>query len=113
MVLRMLKSKIHRATVTDACLHYEGSISVDRDLLRKADILPFEQVEIYNVANGERFTTYAIEGKPGDIVINGAAAHLARKGDRIIICAYAEMDPEEARAHKPRILLLDEENRIK
>jgi aspartate 1-decarboxylase len=113
MVLRMLKAKIHRATVTEACLHYEGSITVDRDLLKKAGILPFEQVDIYNVANGERFTTYALEGNRGEIVINGAAAHLARKGDRIIICAYAEMEAMEARKHKPKVLLLDDENRIK
>ena len=113
MILRMLKAKIHRATVTDACLHYEGSITVDRDLLKKAGIFPFEQVDVYNVANGERFTTYAIEGGPGEVVINGAAAHLARKGDRVLICAYAEMDEAHARAHQPKVLLLDEENRVK
>jgi aspartate 1-decarboxylase len=113
MILRMLKAKLHRARVTQACLHYEGSVTVDRDLLKAAGILPFEQVEIYNVANGARFTTYAIEGAPGEITINGAAAHLAKAGDRVIICAYAEMDPAEAKTHQPVILLLDEGNRIK
>jgi aspartate 1-decarboxylase len=113
MILRMLKAKLHRAGVTQACLDYEGSITVDRDLLKAAGILPFEQVEVYNVTNGARFTTYAIEGSPGEITVNGAAAHLAKPGDRVIICAYAEMDPDEARAHKPIILLLDGANKIK
>ena len=113
MVLRMLKAKIHRARVTEACLHYEGSITIDRDLLLRSGILPFEQVDIYNVTNGQRFTTYAMEGGPGDIVINGAAARLCRKGDRVIICAYAQMDPKEAKGHHPIVLLLDDENRIK
>jgi len=113
MILRMLKAKLHRARVTQACLHYEGSVTVDRELLKAAGIIPFEQVEIYNVANGARFTTYAIEGTPGEITINGAAAHLAKVGDLIIICAYAEMDPAEAKGHKPVILLLDESNKIK
>jgi aspartate 1-decarboxylase len=113
MILRMLKAKLHRARVTHACLHYEGSITVDRDLLKTAGILPFEQVEVYNVTNGSRFTTYAIEGAPGEITINGAAAHLAKAGDRVIICAFCEMAPEEAKAHRPVILLLDEGNRVK
>ena len=113
MILRMLKAKLHRARVTQAVLHYEGSVTVDKELLKAAGILPFEQVEIYNVANGARFTTYAIEGAPGEITINGAAAHLAKAGDRVIICAYAEMDPAEAKSHKPVILLLDEGNKIK
>lgn len=113
MILRMLKAKLHRARVTQACLHYEGSITVDRDLLKAAGIIPYEQVEVYNVTNGSRFTTYAIEGSPGEITINGAAAHLAKAGDLVIICAYAEMDPAEAKAHKPVILLLDESNKIK
>ena len=113
MILRMLKAKIHRARVTEACLHYEGSITIDRELLRAGGILPYEQVDIYNVTNGERFTTYALEGRPGEIIINGAAAHLARKGDRVIICAYMEMNEAEARTHTPTILLLDDENRVK
>lgn len=113
MMLHMLKAKIHRARVTNACLHYEGSITIDRDLLLRSGILPFEQVDVYNVTNGQRFTTYTIEGETGDIVINGAAARLCRKGDRVIICAYAEMDAKEARTHRPVILLLDEENKIK
>ena len=113
MILRMLKSKLHRGRVTQACLHYEGSVTVDRELLKAARILPFEQVEVYNVTNGARFTTYAIEGVQGEITINGAAAHLARAGDLVIICAYAEMDETEARAFKPTILLLDEGNKIK
>ena len=113
MILRMLKSKLHRGRVTQACLHYEGSVTVDKDLLKAAGILPFEQVDVYNVTNGARFTTYAIEGAPGEITINGAAAHLAKAGDRVIICAYAEMDEREAKAFKPSILLLDEGNTVK
>ncbi len=115
MYIRMLKSKIHRAVVTQADLHYEGSITIDRDLLDKADIIPYEQVDVLNINNGERFTTYAIEGRRGSgiIGINGAAARLAQKGDLVIICAYANIDKDESKKHKPVIVLMDSKNRPK
>ncbi|MBA4031312.1 MAG: aspartate 1-decarboxylase [Planctomyces sp.] len=108
-----LKSKIHRATVTEALLHYEGSITVDRLLLEKADILAHEQVHIYNITNGERFVTYAIEGpaNSGVICINGAGARLVQPGDLIIICSYAAMSTEEGLALKPKVILVDGENK--
>ena len=110
----LLKSKIHRATVTGADLHYQGSVSIDPDLLAAADLLPYERVEIYNVTNGERFATYAIEGRrgSGDVVINGAAAHKATTGDLVILASYAEYDEAEARRHAPRLVRVDSANRI-
>jgi aspartate 1-decarboxylase len=109
----LLKSKIHRATVTDADLHYQGSVSLDPLLMAAADVLPHERVEIYNVTNGERFATYAIPGRPGsgDVRINGAAAHKARRGDLVILCTYAAYEEREARAHEPRVVFVDECNR--
>jgi len=109
----MLKAKIHRATVTDANLDYEGSISIDEGLMEMAGILPYEQVDIYNVTNGERFRTYAITGErgSGEICINGAAAHRATRGDIIIIVIYAVLEEEAAREHKPILLYVDSENR--
>jgi len=110
----MLKSKIHRATVTDANLHYQGSIAIDPALLEAADILPNERVEIYNITNGERFATYAIPGTPGagQIVLNGAAAHKVSVGDLVIIATYAVYSDAEARAHKPSLVFVDARNRI-
>jgi len=110
----MLKSKIHRARVADCNIDYEGSITIDTDLLRAADILPYERVEILNVNNGARFRTYAIEGKPGsgDICLNGAAARLASKGDIVIILTYHEVPSEEASHVKPRLVYVDADNRI-
>ena len=110
----MLKSKIHRATVTDADLHYEGSISIDEKLLEEAGIAPYEQVAIYDVDNGERFTTYAIKGKrdSGTICLNGAAARLGHVGDKIIIMAYCRMEDDEARRHQPIKILVDDQNHI-
>jgi aspartate 1-decarboxylase len=115
MKRRMCKSKIHRAKITEAELYYEGSLTIDRDLMSKADILPFEQVQVVNVNNGNRFETYAICGDPGSgtICLNGAAARLGHVGDEIIIITYAEFEEEEARLHHPTILLVDEKNRIK
>lgn len=115
MLLTMLKSKIHRATVTQSDLHYEGSITVDMDLLDAAGILLNEQVDVLNITNGERFTTYAIEGKRGSgiIGINGAAARLVQEGDLVIICAYVGMNEEQAKAHKPVVVLVDEKNKMK
>jgi aspartate 1-decarboxylase len=110
----LLKSKIHRATVTDADLHYEGSITVDRDLMDAADLRRFEKIEIYNVTNGERFATYVIPGERGrgDIVINGAAAHKASPGDLVILCCYADYDEAEVEAHRVRLVYVDGTNRI-
>jgi aspartate 1-decarboxylase len=113
MFLTMMKSKLHRATVTDADLEYEGSISIDRTLCDQAQLLPFEQVDIYNVNNGARFTTYVIYGEPGQICLNGAAARHVQKGDKVIIVSYASYSQEEAIKHKPVALMLDEENKIK
>ena len=113
MILTLMKAKLHRAIVTQCDLHYEGSISVDAALLERAGILPHEQVDVLNITNGTRFTTYAIEAPPGSgtIGINGAAAHLAKVGDLVIVVAYAQMDERQARAHKPVVLLLDAQNR--
>jgi aspartate 1-decarboxylase len=114
-MLNLLKSKIHRATVTQAELHYEGSITVDKNLLEASGILPHEQVDVLDITNGARLTTYAIEAPAGTgtITINGAAAHLVNVGDLVIICAYASMTPEEAAKHQPTIILVDEKNRVK
>jgi aspartate 1-decarboxylase len=114
MKLTLLKSKIHRATVSDADLDNEGSISIDPKLAMAANLTPFERVEIYNVTNGERFATYYIEGEIGshEITINGAAAHKASKGDLVTICCYAEYEEVEAVGHKPRLIYVDEHNMI-
>ena len=110
----MLKSKIHRARVTDANINYEGSITVDSKLMAKADILPYEQVQVLNVNNGARFTTYAIEGEAGSgcICLNGAAARLAVKGDIVIILSYTQVPEEEVKDFKPRIVHVNEKNAI-
>ena len=112
---RLLKSKIHRVTVTEADLHYEGSVTIDLDLMEAADLVEHEQVDVYNISGGERFTTYAIPGEPGSgvICINGAAAHLARPGDLVIIASYADYSPEEVQEHEPRIVQVDEQNRVR
>ncbi len=109
----LFKSKIHRATVTDANLHYEGSITVDRDLLQAADLMPHEKVQILNINNGARFETYVLSGPPGSgtICLNGAAARLAEVGDRIIIISYAHYEEDEAAGHEPRVVLVDDQNR--
>ena len=113
MHLNMLKAKIHRATVTHAELHYEGSCAIDGDLLDVSGIREYEQIHIYNVNNGERFSTYAIRADEGSgvISINGAAAHRASPGDIIIICAYAGFSEAEAAAHKPTLVYVDPRNR--
>jgi len=110
----MLKSKIHRATVTDANIDYEGSITIDRTLMAAADILPYERVEVLNITNGARFSTYAIEGPAdsGEICLNGAAARLAVRGDLVIILTYTEMTDEEARHHLPKIVHVNARNQI-
>ncbi len=110
----LLKSKIHRATVTEADLEYEGSVTVDRDLMDAADLLHYEQVHIFNLTNGNRFTTYVIEAKRGSnvICVNGAAAHLAREGDRVIIASFATYDESECKKHAPKLVYVDENNNI-
>ena len=109
----MLKSKIHRATITEANLAYEGSLTIDAHLMQEADILPYEMVHIYNISNGERFQTYAIEGAAGSgiICLNGAAARRGAVGDLIIITTYSSYPPEELNHHTPKIILVDSHNR--
>jgi aspartate 1-decarboxylase len=109
----MMKSKIHRATVTDANLHYQGSVTIDPVLMEAADILENERVDVLDVTNGNRLTTYAIPGAPGrgEVCLNGAAAHLVSKGDLVILVTYAEFEEEEARRHQPRLVFVDEANR--
>ena len=111
----LLKSKIHRATVTEADLEYEGSITVDRDLMDAADFQHYEQVQIFNITNGNRLTTYVIEGErgSGEICINGAAAHLATKGDLVIIASFSSYDEEECKSYAPKLVYVDGGNRIK
>ena len=116
MLLTMMKGKIHRATVTGSDLHYEGSITVDPALLEASGILPHEQVDVLNITNGQRFTTYTIEAEnrgKGDIFINGAAARLVQKGDLVIICAFAQMSEEEAKSFSPKVILVDAANQPK
>jgi aspartate 1-decarboxylase len=114
MHLNMLKSKLHRGCVTHSELDYDGSCAIDSKLLDAAGILEFEQIQIYNITNGERFTTYAIRAEAGSgiVSVNGAAAHKARVGDRVIICTYMQMEANAARNYKPRLIYLDEKNRI-
>ncbi len=110
----MLKSKLHRVRVTRAEPDYEGSVAVDGRLLEAADIREYERVEVYNLSNGERFATYAIRAEPGSglVSVNGAAAHKAAAGDIVIICAYAEFEEREWAAFRPRLVYVDEHNRI-
>lgn len=112
MKLTMFKSKLHQMKVTEANLFYEGSITIDEELLEEADILPYEKVQIVNINNGARLETYTIPGEKGSRVccLNGAAARMTQVGDRIIVIAYADMEPEEAKTHKPRIVIVDENN---
>lgn len=114
MTIQVLKSKIHRAAVTQSELDYIGSITVDAELLEKAGILEYQKVQIVDINNGSRFETYTISGERGSgiICLNGAAARCVQKGDRIIIMAYADMTPEEAAQNKPTVLFLDENNKI-
>ena len=110
----MLHSKIHRATVTQADLHYVGSLTIDMDLMEAADLLPGQQVDVVDVDNGNRLTTYAIEGERGTgiVCINGAAARLISPGDTVIIIAYAAMDDHEARTFEPQVVFVDKDNKI-
>jgi len=107
-----LRSKIHRGTVTDANLEYEGSITIDASLMKKAGILPYEQVQVSNLNNGARFETYAIPGKKGEICLNGPTARQGTVGDKVIIFSYALLDEKEVKGHKPVIFKLDSKNRL-
>jgi aspartate 1-decarboxylase len=113
MTRKLLRAKIHRATVTGADLHYEGSVTIDRELMDRADLLDHEAVHVWNVTSGERFETYAIPGRRGSgvVCVNGAAAHKVSRGDLVIIAAFSWMDEKEARAWKPRVVFVDALNR--
>ena len=115
MKVTMFKSKLHQMVVTEANLMYEGSITIDQDLLDQAQLLPYEKVQVLNITNGQRLETYTIPGERGSRVccLNGAAARLTQIGDRIIVIAYAEMTTEEAQTHKPRVVVVDEHNNPK
>lgn len=112
MLATLLKSKIHRATVTDADLGYEGSISLDPRLMEAAGLRAFEQVDVYDCNNGARFHTYVIPGEPGQVCLNGAAARLVHRGDLVIVACYLLCTEEEARLHQPRLVFVDGDNRI-
>ncbi len=114
MKRRLLKSKLHRVTVTHSELEYEGSVAIDGRLLDAADILEYEKLEVYNITSGERFGTYAIRAEEGSgiISVNGAAAHKADPGDIVIICTYADLDEKELSSFKPRLVYVDSDNRI-
>jgi aspartate 1-decarboxylase len=114
MTRKLLRAKIHRATVTGADLHYEGSVTIDRELMDRADLVEHEAVHVWNVTNGERFETYVIAGTAGSgvVCVNGAAAHKVTRGDLVIIAAFSWMDEKEARSWKPRIVFVDERNRL-
>jgi len=115
MQVTMFKSKLHQMVVTEANLMYEGSITIDQDLLDAANLLPYEKVQVVNITNGLRLETYTIAGERGSRVccMNGAAARLTQIGDRVIIISYAEMSPEEAKSHKPTVVIVDENNNPK
>ncbi len=112
MQRRMMKSKIHRATVTGANLNYVGSVSIDTELMALADILPYEQVAVLDIDNGARFETYAIEGEPGEIRLNGAAARLVASGDKVILITYADYEQGELSTYVPRVVHVDRRNRV-
>ena len=115
MQITMLKSKIHRATVTEANIHYEGSLTLDADLMKQAEMVEYEKVQVLNINNGARFETYLIKGPAGSgvVCLNGAAARLGSVTDKVIIITYCSMTPEESSSHEPKVLLLGENNQIK
>jgi aspartate 1-decarboxylase len=114
MLVTVCKSKIHKAVVTEAVLNYEGSITIDEDLMKEANLLPYELVQVLNQNNGARFETYVLVGKPGSgiICLNGPAARLGQVGDILIIISYCMLEDQDAKKHKPRLIFLDEKNRI-
>jgi aspartate 1-decarboxylase len=115
MLVKLMKSKLHRATVSDAKLHYPGSLAIDADLMKQAGLVPYESVIVADLNNGNRLETYVIEAEPGsgDVVILGAAAQLIKTGDIVIIFSFGFFTPEEAKTHKPKVLVLDENNKVK
>lgn len=113
MFIQILKSKIHRATITDAELHYEGSLAVDPALLKAAGLIAGEKVHVVNINNGNRFETYLIKGKKGEVCLNGPAARLGLVGDKVVVMAYALAEPKEASRIKPAIVAVDDKNRIR
>lgn len=115
MRLHMLKAKLHRATLTMTDLHYEGSIAIDTELMEAAGLLPNEKVDVWNITNGARLTTYVLPAEAGsrEIMLNGAAARLAHAGDQVIITAFCEIDESEAKNHKPTVVLMNEDNTVK
>jgi aspartate 1-decarboxylase len=115
MTREMLRAKIHRITVTERNVEYEGSLTLDPDLMKACDMLPFERVDVYDIGNGSRFSTYLIEGHPGagECCVNGAAAHLVEVGDKLILCAYASISEQDVRRHRPRVVMVDAENHIR
>jgi aspartate 1-decarboxylase len=112
MTITMFRAKLHRLRVTEADLYYEGSITIDSELLKASGILPYEKVQVVNVNNGSRLETYTIPGEPGErtVCLNGPAARLACRGDEVIVISYAQLTPEEAEKHRPRVVLVDEKN---
>jgi aspartate 1-decarboxylase len=114
MTRQMLRAKIHRAKVTQTELEYEGSLTLDGDLMRAADLAPYERIEVYNVARGTRFATYVIPGPAGrgDCCVNGAAAHLAEVGDEVILCVYAGVEERDLAGHRPTVVVVDGRNRV-
>ena len=114
MLLQILKSKLHLATVTDACVDYEGSMTISKDLMDQAGMLPYERILCGNMANGNRFETYLIPGEPGagQIILNGATAHLGKPGDRLTIMCFSNLTPEEASEWHPKVLVLDQQNKV-
>lgn len=115
MLREMLRAKVHRATVTETNVNYEGSLTLDAALMKAAGMIPYERIDVYNADSGTRFSTYLIEGAPGSgvVCVNGAAAHLARPGERIIVATYAAFSPEEIATHHPTVVLVDSANRVK
>ena len=115
MLREMLRAKVHRATVTETNVHYEGSLTLDASLMQAAGMLPYERIDVYNADSGARFSTYLIPGEAGSGVacVNGAAAHLARPGERVIIAAYAALTEAEIQSHRPTVVLVDAHNRVK
>jgi aspartate 1-decarboxylase len=115
MILSMFKSKIHRATVTEANIEYEGSVTIDQDLLDAAKMLPYEEIHVWDITNGNRLVTYILPGPRGSgtVCINGAAAHLVSPGDKVILATYAQMTEAEAQRHQPTVVLVDDKNQIR
>ena len=112
MKIEMLKSKIHRATVTGADINYTGSVAIDPELCKEVGLREWEKVDVLDIDNGARLTTYVILGEPGEVCLNGAAARLVQKGDRVIIVSYAQFDEDEAETHRPCVVIVDEHNRV-